>query len=173
MNDLFREDQDDRKLQWPPLQNQKPKPNSFLSKPQFCFGEPLILHCTQTGSVKKLQTKGSPLWISLVVQWIRIHLTLQGTWVQSLVWENSTCLVYVYMCACAHTLTHVKLFSPPSLPPSLPLQWSTGCLLAYCSAIFNLCYCTFFLYFTYSLISLWSIKMLDISIFSYLLRLVL
>ena len=29
---------------------------------------------------------------SLVVQWIRIYLPIQGTWVQSLVWEDSTYL---------------------------------------------------------------------------------
>ena len=28
---------------------------------------------------------------SLMVQWIRIHLPMQGTWVQSLVLEDSTC----------------------------------------------------------------------------------
>ena len=28
---------------------------------------------------------------SLVVQWLRICLAVQGTWVQSLVWEDSTC----------------------------------------------------------------------------------
>ena len=28
---------------------------------------------------------------SLVVQWLRIHLPMQETWVQSLVWEDSTC----------------------------------------------------------------------------------
>ena len=28
---------------------------------------------------------------SLVAQWLRIHLPMQGTWVQSLVWEDSTC----------------------------------------------------------------------------------
>ena len=31
-------------------------------------------------------------WTSLVVQWIRICLTMQGTWVQSLVWEDPTFL---------------------------------------------------------------------------------
>ena len=29
---------------------------------------------------------------SLVVQWIRMHLPVQGTWVQLLVQEDSTCL---------------------------------------------------------------------------------
>ena len=33
-----------------------------------------------------------PSWTSLVIQWVRIHLPVQGTWVQSLVWEDSTCL---------------------------------------------------------------------------------
>ena len=28
---------------------------------------------------------------SLVAQWLRIHLPMQGTRVQSLVWEDSTC----------------------------------------------------------------------------------
>ena len=30
-------------------------------------------------------------WTSLVVQWFRICLPVQGTWVQSLVWEDPTC----------------------------------------------------------------------------------
>ena len=44
-----------------------------------------------------LQGKGSFFFknflpgTSLVVQWIRIHLTMQGTWVQSLVWKDTTC----------------------------------------------------------------------------------
>ena len=28
---------------------------------------------------------------SLVVQWLRIRLSMQGTWVQALVWEDPTC----------------------------------------------------------------------------------
>ena len=28
---------------------------------------------------------------SLVVQWLRIHLPIQGTWVQALVWDDPTC----------------------------------------------------------------------------------
>ena len=28
---------------------------------------------------------------SLMFQWLRIHLPMQRTWVQSLVWESSTC----------------------------------------------------------------------------------
>ena len=39
---------------------------------------------------KKSQIKIT-LWTSLVVQWLRIHLPMQGTQVQSLVWEDSTC----------------------------------------------------------------------------------
>ena len=30
-------------------------------------------------------------WTSLVVQWLRICLTMQGTWVQALVQEDPTC----------------------------------------------------------------------------------
>ena len=28
---------------------------------------------------------------SLVVQWLRIHLPMQETWIQSLIWEDPTC----------------------------------------------------------------------------------
>ena len=31
------------------------------------------------------------LWISLVVKWLRIHLEMQETPVQFLVWEDPTC----------------------------------------------------------------------------------
>ena len=34
----------------------------------------------------------SSCWTSLVVQWLRIHLPMQGAWVRSLVWEDPTCL---------------------------------------------------------------------------------
>ena len=30
-------------------------------------------------------------WASVVAQWLRIHLAMKGTWVQSLVWEDPTC----------------------------------------------------------------------------------
>ena len=33
------------------------------------------------------------LWTSLVVQWLRIHLSIRGTQTQPLVWEDSTCHV--------------------------------------------------------------------------------
>ena len=32
-----------------------------------------------------------PGWASLVVKWLRIHLPMQGTRVQALVWEDPTC----------------------------------------------------------------------------------
>ena len=34
--------------------------------------------------------KNRKVWTSLVVQWLRIHLPVQGTQVQSLVWEDPT-----------------------------------------------------------------------------------
>ena len=34
----------------------------------------------------------SSMGASLVVQWLIILLPMQGTWVQSLIWEDPTCL---------------------------------------------------------------------------------
>ena len=36
-------------------------------------------------------TKNRPMGTSQVCQWLRICLPMQGTWVQSLIWEDSTC----------------------------------------------------------------------------------
>ena len=47
--------------------------------------------------------------MSLVVQWIRIHLPRQGTWVQSLVWEDYTCCGVLHLCA-----TLLSLLEPAS-----------------------------------------------------------
>ena len=35
--------------------------------------------------------KNLPTGASLVVQWLRICLLMQGTWVRALVWEDPTC----------------------------------------------------------------------------------
>ena len=39
---------------------------------------------------------------SLLVQCLRIWLPMQGTWVQSLVWKDSTCLGAVKLVLCSH-----------------------------------------------------------------------
>ena len=35
--------------------------------------------------------KNSQVGTSLVAQWLRIRLPMQGTWVRTLVWEDPTC----------------------------------------------------------------------------------
>ena len=71
------------------------------------------------------------LWASLVAQWLRIHLPMQGTWVWSLVQEDPTCHGATgplrHNCwACAlgpashHYWAHVpQLLKPMSLEPVL------------------------------------------------------
>ena len=39
-----------------------------------------------------IEIKKRPTWASLVAQWLRIRLPMQGTWVRALVWEDTTCL---------------------------------------------------------------------------------
>ena len=39
-------------------------------------------------------------WASLVAQWLRICLLMQGTWVRALVWEDPTC------CGAARPMSH-------------------------------------------------------------------
>ena len=54
------------------------------------------LHINSTTTTKKQKTKKNPIkkWAegtSLVVQWLRILLPIQGTLVQALLWEDPTC----------------------------------------------------------------------------------
>ena len=41
--------------------------------------------------IEKKDNQKKQTGASLVVQWLRIRLSVQGTWVPALVWENSTC----------------------------------------------------------------------------------
>ena len=58
--------------------------------PKESFLEKLIpKHISATYSYVVVAGSGG---VSLVVQWLIILLPMQGTWVPSLVWEDSTCL---------------------------------------------------------------------------------
>ena len=50
----------------------------------------LLVVCS-TGPSPRFPLPSSLLRTSLVAQWLRISLLMQGIWVQSLVWEDSTC----------------------------------------------------------------------------------
>ena len=42
-------------------------------------------------ALKKIYIKTESLGTSLVAQWLRIRLPMQGTWVRAMVQEDSTC----------------------------------------------------------------------------------
>ena len=89
--------------------------------------------------------KKQRLEASLVVQWLRIHLPMQGTWVRALVREDPTChgatkpVCHNYW-ACALEPTNHNYWSPRSttteahtprvraLPQEKPLQWEARTL---------------------------------------------
>ena len=58
----------------------------------FCFLRPT--HIMKGNALLKVQ------WFraSLLAQWLRICLVMQGTWVQSLVWEDPTCCTATKLC---------------------------------------------------------------------------
>ena len=70
---------------------------------------------------------------SLVAQWLRIHLPMQGTWVQSLIWEDPTChrapkpMCYNYW---AHEPQLLKPVNSGAcaLQQAKPLQWEARTL---------------------------------------------
>ena len=73
-----------------------------------------------------------PYWTSLVAQWVRIHLPMQGIWVQSLVQEDPTCLKAtkpVLRNYWAHPPQLLKLVHPRAHAPQQgkPLQRESHC----------------------------------------------
>ena len=46
--------------------------------------------CSTSLIIREIQVK-TTVRTSLVVQWLRIHLPMQGTRVRALVWEDPTC----------------------------------------------------------------------------------
>ena len=54
------------------------------------------------------------IWASLVVQWLRILLPMQGTWVQSLVQEDPTCCGATKPACCNYWARVLQLLSPRS-----------------------------------------------------------
>ena len=66
---------------------------------------------------------------SLVVQWLRICLPVQGTWVWSLVWEDPTCneaskFAHHNSWACALEPKSCKYLSPQASKPVLPRAYA-------------------------------------------------
>ena len=57
---------------------------------------------------------------SLVVQWLRIHLPMQGTQVQSLAWEDRTCCGATNLCS---ETTEAHAFRAHALQQEQPPQW--------------------------------------------------
>ena len=57
----------------------------------FCWSHGFGLGYSVRGHGMTRKWAGNWTWTSLVVQWIRICLPMQGTWVWSLVQEDSTC----------------------------------------------------------------------------------
>ena len=52
---------------------------------------PSHLHKEGDAGNRKEEAKNQGWGASLVAQWLGIHLPVQGTWVQALVWEDPTC----------------------------------------------------------------------------------
>ena len=82
-------------------------------------------HISASPSPPAFRLRSYSVWNSLVIQWLRIQLPMQGTWVQSLVWEDPTCLrvtkrmpQLLSLCSRARALQQEK--SVQREPTSLP-----------------------------------------------------
>ena len=52
---------------------------------------PCVFNYPYTVPLRKHNLKCNLSWASLVAQWLRVCLPMQGTWVRALVWEDPTC----------------------------------------------------------------------------------
>ena len=69
------------------------QPHSLVSRESLGWGGSFLLHVVSVPapSCGGLGVSKSNKGTSLVVQWLSICLPMQGTWVQSLVWEGAIC----------------------------------------------------------------------------------
>ena len=56
-----------------------------------CYYTEILRTICHSSYILFSDTDSVQLWTSLAVQWLRIHLPMQGTWIWSLVQEDSTC----------------------------------------------------------------------------------
>ena len=70
--------------------------------------------CTHCGKQHEgsFKIKTEPLGF-LVVQWLRVHLAMQGTWVPSLVHEDPTCHRQLSLCAAPTEAWMPRAHAPP------------------------------------------------------------
>ena len=78
------------------------KMDSYMQKNQ--TGLPSHMHKINIGWIKDLSVRAS-----VVVQWLRIHLPMQGTWAQSLVGKIPHILGQQSLCATTTEPTHLEL----------------------------------------------------------------
>ena len=60
-----------------------------------CHGAGIERKCRHCGALPPLAPSRDRVWASLVVRWFRIYLSMQGTWLPSLVQEDPICCICV------------------------------------------------------------------------------
>ena len=87
-----------------------------------------------------------PTRASLVAQWLRIHLPMQGTWVRALVQEDPTCrgatkpVCHNYWAYALKPVSH-KYWRPSPSPSHVWIRSSSCVLLYYPIIVVNTLYC--------------------------------
>lgn len=87
---------------------------SFLRSPMLFF------YCCYRKSAWSQALTTIQIWTSRGVQWLRVHLPVQGTWTRALVWEYPTCqgaTPFLHHSQCAHVRRPRKPAHPRAMRP--------------------------------------------------------
>ena len=102
------------------------QPTRLVPSWSFLWSPMLFFYCCYRKLAWSQSLTTIQIWTSQVVQWLRVHLPMQGTWTRALVWEYPTCHGQLRSCTTASERVCDDCGRPHILEPCAPEREATA-----------------------------------------------